>query len=221
MTIKAILFDIDGTLVDSNDQHVLAWQEAFLGEGIRFERGLVHDQIGKGSDMLVPALLPDSDPDQRDRLARAHGDIYKSRFLNEVEPFPGARELLVRAHMSGRKVVLASSAAAEELDHYLDLLSARDLVAAHTSGDDVDHTKPAPDIFAAALDKVAPVRPDEALVVGDSPFDIEAASRCGIAAVGLRSGGFSDKRLEEAGAIRLYDDAAALLAGFEDSPLNR
>ncbi len=219
MAIKAILFDIDGTLVDSNDMHVLAWEEAFAGVGAKFDRQVIHDQIGKGTDMLVPTLLPDTDEADQEKLGDAHGAAFKSRFLKRVEPFPEAHDLLARAHAAGQKVVLASSASKAELDHYLDLLDVRDLVSATTTADDVANTKPAPDIFATALEKVAPLRADEVMVVGDTPYDIEAAAKCGIAAVGLRSGKFTDEALLDAGAIALYDDVAGLLRGYDSSPL--
>ena len=219
MVIKAILFDIDGTLVDSNDQHVLAWEEAFASVGASFDRQAIHDQIGKGTDMLVPALLPGANEALQEQLGDAHGKVFKARFLETIAAFSGARELLVRVSDAGQKVVLASSASKPELDHYLDLLDARDLVSATTSADDVENTKPAPDIFATALEKLAPLRADEVMVVGDTPYDIEAAGKCGIAAVGLRSGKFSDEALLGAGAVALYDDAANLLHGYASSPL--
>ncbi len=219
MAIKAILFDIDGTLVDSNDMHVLAWEEAFAGAGASFDRQTIHDQIGKGSDMLIPTLLPDSDEGTRDKLADAHGAAFKARFLDAVQPFPGAHDLLAHAVKAGQKIVLASSASKGELDHYLDLLDARDLVSATTSADDVANTKPAPDIFATALEKLAPLDASEVVVVGDTPYDIEAAGKCGIAAVGVRSGKFGDDVLLGAGAIALYDDVAALLRDYDSSPL--
>lgn len=219
MRIKAILFDIDGTLVDSNDMHVLAWQEAFAGIGETFDPQVVHDQIGKGTDMLVPALLPDLDDAAREKLGDAHSAIFKAKFLNQAKPFSGAHDLLAHTRGQGQRVVLASSASTAELDHYLDLLAARDLVEATTSADDVARTKPAPDIFATALAKLSGVAADEAMVVGDTPYDIEAAGKCGISAVGLRSGKFSDDVLRGAGAVAIYDDVAALLADYDNSPL--
>ena len=219
MAIKAILFDIDGTLVDSNDLHVLAWEEAFAGVGARFDRQLLHDQIGKGTDMLVPTLLPHADEAEQERLGDAHGEAFKTRFLATVRPFAQAHELLAHAHGRGQRVVLASSASEAELDHYLDLLDARDLVSATTTADDVANTKPAPDIFATALEKIAPIEPGEVAVVGDTPYDMDAAGKCGIVAIGLRSGGFPDDALVEAGAAALYDDAAALLRDYDASPL--
>jgi membrane protein len=221
MQIKAILFDIDGTLVDTNDMHVLAWEEAFAGIGEKFDRQVVHDQIGKGTDMLVPTLLPDLDEDAREKLGEAHSSVFKAKFLYEAKPFLQAHDLLAHTHGRGQKVVLASSASASELDHYLELLDARELVAATTSGDEVKNTKPAPDIFATALDKLEGISANEVLVVGDTPYDIEAAKKCGIATVALRSGKFSDEMLRNAGAIEIYDDAAALLAGYADSSLGR
>jgi HAD superfamily hydrolase (TIGR01509 family) len=216
---SAIFFDIDGTLVDSNDGHILAWQEAFQGVGARFERREIHAQIGKGADMLIPALLPNASASARSDLADAQGAAFKSRFLDEVQPFADAHALLARAAQGGQKVVLASSASQAQLDHYLDLLDARALVTATTCSDDVGNTKPAPDIFAVAFKKVAPLGPDDVLVIGDTPYDIEAAAKCGIKAVGLRSGGFSDEALTSAGAIAIYDDAAALLRDYDASPL--
>ena len=219
MTIKAVLFDIDGTLVDSNDLHVKAWSEAFDGVGQSFEPQVLHDQIGKGTDMLVPTLMPGTSEDEREKLGDAHGRAFKSRYLGQVQAFTGARDLLVRVRDAGKTVVLASSASKGELDHYLDLLDVRDVVTAATTADDVENTKPAPDIFATALEKVAPLTPGEVIVIGDTPYDIEAAGKCGITAIGLRSGKFSDESLRRAGAVTLYDDVAALLAEYDTSPL--
>jgi HAD superfamily hydrolase (TIGR01509 family) len=221
MPIKAVLFDIDGTLVDSNDQHVTVWDEVFRDEGQTFDRQVIHDQIGKDADMLVPTLMPGMDENTHERLGDAHGEIFKARFLDAVQPFAKAHELLARVHVAGQKVVLASSASKAELDHYLDLLNARDMVAATTSADDVGNTKPAPDIFSTALGKLDGCTPDDVIVVGDTPYDIEAASKCGIATIALRSGKFNDEALREAGALCLYDDVAALLADYDRSPLAR
>jgi phosphoglycolate phosphatase-like HAD superfamily hydrolase len=219
MVYSAIFFDIDGTLVDSNDGHILAWQEAFAEIDVRFERDKIHEQIGKGADMLIPTLLPDTSESDRKFLTDAQGAAFKSRFLDTVKPFADAHTLLARAVDEGQTVVLASSASQSQLDHYLDLLDARGLVTATTSADDVGNTKPAPDIFAVALEKVAPLDARDVVVVGDTPYDIEAAAKCGIAAIGLRSGGFADEALVDAGAIALYDDAAALLREYDRSPL--
>lgn len=221
MQIKAILFDIDGTLIDSNDLHIQAWEEAFAGIGKTFDRQVIHDQIGKGTDMLVPTLLPDLDDAAQEQLGEAHGAVFKAKFLEQAKPFQHAHDLLAHAHAIGQQVVLASSASTAELEHYLGRLDARDLVTATTSSDDVENTKPAPDIFATALDKLSGIEADAVIVVGDTPYDVEAARKCGIAAVAVRSGGFDDAVLREAGAIEIYDDVAALLADYAASPLGR
>jgi HAD superfamily hydrolase (TIGR01509 family) len=221
VTLKAVLFDIDGTLVDSNEHHVTAWQEAIAGRGLSVERQTIHDQVGKGADMLVPSLFPNMDKVGRRQLASAHSEIYKRRFLESVRPFPGARELLARTRHFNVQVVLASSASQAELEHYLELLDAEALVSATTSADDVARTKPAPDIFAAALAKLGNVAATETIVIGDTPYDMEAARTCGIAALGVRSGGFGDEVLLRAGASWLYDDVAALLLHYDSSPLGR
>ena len=218
MTIKAVLFDIDGTLVDSNDLHVEAWDEAFREGGFAVDRDAIRGQIGKGGDQLVPALLPEVAEGVQKKLARRHGEIFQRTYLGTVKPFADAHALLAHVHDKGRQVVLASSAEQKELDHYIDLLDARALVDAATSIDDVSTSKPAGDIFASALRKTN-VDPAEAIVVGDTPYDIKAARRCGIATVAVRSGGFSEESL--AGAVARYDDVSALLAGYDASPLAR
>lgn len=219
MPIKAVLFDIDGTLVDSNDMHVLAWEQAFAGIGAQFDRQVLHEQIGKGTDKLVPTLLPDLDDAAVEALGDAHGAIFKRLYLEAVQPFAHASDLLRHVDAQGQRVVLASSASGEELDHYLKLLDAETLVSGTTSSDDVAETKPAPDIFAAALDTLEGVTAAEAVVIGDTPYDMDAAVQCGMAAVAVRSGGFSDDQLTEAGATAIYDDVAAVLRDYAGSPL--
>lgn len=216
--IRAVLFDLDGTLVDSNGFHVDTWYRVFREAGHDIDRDRIAGQIGKGGDLLVPTLLPGSSQSEQDRLAKRHGEIFKAEYLDRVRPFPDAAALLRRVKDSGRTVVLASSANGEELDHYVRLLDIADVVTAKTSKDDVSTTKPAGDIFAAALAKVG-VAPKHAVVVGDTPYDIAAATKCGVPTVAVRSGGFDAKALNT--AIARYDDVAALLAGFEKSPLNR
>lgn len=215
---QAILFDVDGTLIDSNDFHVLAWAEAFHAAGHDFRLSQLHAEVGKGADNYVRALLPDVSDDEAQKLGDAHGRLFARHYLRRLKPFPGAHDLLQRCHDAGLRLVLATSARGSELEHHLDLLDARELLDGWTSADDVGCSKPCPDLFLTAASK-AGVEPAEALVVGDSPFDIEAAAAAGMQTVAVRSGGFSDARL--AGAIALYDDVAALLAGFEDSPLGR
>ena len=219
MTIAAVLFDIDGTLVDSNDLHVRAWLEVFKAKGVHVTAQAVRAQIGKGTDLLVPALVCGADEQTAQAFRDAHGARFKTEYLAQVRPFPHARDLLARTKAAGRRVVLASSASQKELDHYLDLLSARTLVDAGTTIDDVTISKPAPDIFATALKK-AGVAASEAVAVGDSPYDVESAGKAGMGAVAVRSGGFSEDKLRAAGATALFQDVGALLAGFDRSPLN-
>jgi membrane protein len=218
MTKQAILFDIDGTLVDSNEGHVDAWSRAFEGEGLQIDRAAIHDQIGKGGDNLVPSLVPDVSSDLQKRLEQAHGDIYKRDYLPQVRPFPNARDLLLRTREAGKQVVLASSASREELDHYVRLLDAGDILDGATSKDDVAHSKPCPDIFQAAAES-AGAAPSAAIVIGDTPYDIIAARRSGIETIALRSGRFPEDELKAEYPVAIYDDVAALLADFERSPI--
>ncbi|HEX8383851.1 MAG TPA: HAD family hydrolase [Sphingomonas sp.] len=213
MPIKAILFDLDGTLVDSNDFHVDAWVEAFAAHGHRIDRDAIRGQIGKGADMLVPALVPGATEEQAEKLGDAHGEAFKGKYLARVRPFDGARDLLARVRGAGLKVALASSAAQEELDHYVALLDVARFVDETTTIDDVENSKPAGDIVATALRKLG-VTADEALFVGDTPYDIEAGARCGVATIAVLSGGFSPDALTGARAVR--PDVAALLAAFPD-----
>jgi membrane protein len=213
MPIKAILFDLDGTLVDSNDFHVDAWVEAFAAHGHRIDRDAIRGQIGKGADMLVPALVPGATEEQAEKLGDAHGEAFKGKYLARVRPFDGAHDLLARVRGAGLKVALASSAAQEELDHYVALLDVARFVDETTTIDDVENSKPAGDIVATALRKLG-VTADEALFVGDTPYDIEAGARCGVATIAVLSGGFSPDALTGARAVR--PDVAALLAAFPD-----
>lgn len=213
MTVKAILFDIDGTLVNSNDFHANAWAEAFAKHGHSVDRRAIRDQIGKGGDVLVPSLLPDLPEKERNQLADAHGEVFKSRYLDLVKPIPASHDLLARVHEAGLKVALASSASTGELNHYLKLLDVKHLVDVSTTIDDVKTSKPAPDIVAVALEKLG-LAGDEALFVGDTPYDVEAGAKAGVATVAVLSGGFSRETLD--GARAVYDDAAALLAAWPE-----
>lgn len=220
MLLEAILFDIDGTLVDSNEQHVQAWAFAFREAGHALEPDDIRLQIGKGGDLLVPALLPGLGRATAERIAKRHGDLFKDMYLDQVRAFPGAAELIERSFRSGCKVVLASSAKRDELDHYEDLLGVRDYLAATTSIDDVETSKPEPDIFSSALDKIV-VAPEHAVVIGDTIYDIEAARAAGVVAIGLTSGPYSRVQLKDAGAIAVFDDVADLLRQFDHSILAR
>ena len=214
----AVLFDVDGTLIDSNDLHVTAWREAFLHFGHDVPADVIHGQIGKGGDNLIPTLLPGLSDEQHQALEDYRSELFKTDYLPRVVPFPGVRSLFERIVADGKTIVLASSAKGAEVDYHRNVIGAGDLVTATTSADDVEHSKPCPDIFAAALAKVNGT-PGQAVVVGDSPFDVEAAKKLGLRVIGFRSGGFPDDVLLQAGADALYDGVEDLLRGFDASLL--
>lgn len=216
--IGAVLFDVDGTLIDSNDLHASAWREAFLHFGVDIPFDQVRGQVGKGGDNLIPALLPPNlVHDKQEEIDSFRSDLFKRDYLPRVVPFPGVRDLFERIAAEGKKIVLASSAGADELHFHLGVIGASDLVTATTSKDDVEHSKPDPDIFVAALAKVPPLRADEVIVVGDSPYDMQAAAKAGIRTIGFRSGGFPEDELREAGAVEIYDGPEDLLADYARS----
>lgn len=214
---KAILFDIDGTLVDSNNFHVLAWAEVLHAAGHDFRLSVLHEQIGKGADNYVQALIPETTDDEAEALGKEHGRLFAKQYMHRLKPFPGARDLLQRCRDEGLQVMLATSASGREVERHLDVLDARGIVHGWSSADDVGCSKPCPDVFETAARK-AGVEPSEALAVGDTPYDIEAAGAAGIKTVAVRSGLFPDERLE--GAIAIYNNVADLLNNFDASPLS-
>jgi HAD superfamily hydrolase (TIGR01509 family) len=218
--VRAALFDVDGTLVDSNDLHASAWAEAFRHFGHEIPEQRIRFQIGKGGDNLIPALLPGLGDSESEALEQFRTDLYKEDYLGRVKPFPSVRPLFERLREDDIAIVLASSSGRDEVDHNLDLIGCRDLVSGATSNDDVERSKPCPDIFEAALDK-AGVPAAQALVVGDTPWDVQAAARIGLATIGFRSGGFEDRDLLEAGARALYDGPEDLLRRYRDSEFAR
>ena len=218
--IEAVIFDVDGTLVDSVDLHARAWQEAFarFGKQIPFED--VRYQIGKGGDQLMPVFFTRAELDDfGEEMEKFRGDLYKREYLPRVRAFPKVRELFERVRADGKRVALASSAKEEELGEYKRIADVADLVEEETSADDAEKSKPHPDIFEAALEKLEDVRPSEAVVVGDTPYDAEAAGKAGLRTVGLLSGGFPEEDLRAAGCDPVYRDAADLLANYDASPL--
>jgi len=218
--VKAAVFDIDGTLVDSNDLHVEAWREAFRRYGKELGYDEVHAQIGKGGDQLIPVLLSREEMERFGaELERFRSELFVQKYLPRARPFPRVRELFERLRADGRRIALASSAKEEEVEHHTKLLGIEDLLDAATSADDAEHSKPCPDIFEAALRRLKGVAPIEAIVVGDSPYDAEAASKAGMRTIGVLTGGFSIERLRRAGVIAVYRDVADLLARYAESPL--
>lgn len=217
-SLRAVLFDIDGTLIDSNDFHAEAWHRALaeFGEDIAVDR--VREQIGKGADNLLPALVSaDFIAEHKQALQDRRGEIFERDYLDRIEPFPQVRGLFEAIKAAGMRILLASSGTSEEVAHHLDLIGCADLVEGKTSADDAGRSKPYPDIFASALARLGDVPPDQAIVVGDSPYDMQAAKALELRAIGVRCGGFTDEVLRAAGCDALYDDPADLLRSFDEA----
>jgi HAD superfamily hydrolase (TIGR01509 family) len=218
--IKAVIFDVDGTLVDSNLQHVEAWREAFAHYGKELSAEEVHAQIGKGGDQLMPVFLSRHEIERFGAdLERLRLEIFTRDYLPNAEPFPKVRELFERLRGDGVRIALATSAKETEIEHHQKTLGIEDLVDVATSKDDAEHSKPCPDIFETALARLDGVEPSDAIVVGDTPYDAQAATRCGLRTIGLLSGGFDEQVLRDAGCVAIYRDIADLLANYEESPL--
>jgi HAD superfamily hydrolase (TIGR01509 family) len=216
-SLRAVLLDVDGTLVDSNDAHTRAWVEAMREQGYDVPYEKVRQLVGMGGDNLLPSALglskdsPDGHAiDQRQR------QIFKESYLPAVRAFPGTRALLQRMLGDGLKLVIATSARPDELDPLLDRAGVADLVQARTSSADADQSKPSPDIVKAALQSSG-YSPDQVVMIGDSPYDVQAAGRAGVRVIALRCGGFPDRDL--AGAMAIFDDVADLLHSYERSPM--
>jgi HAD superfamily hydrolase (TIGR01509 family) len=211
-----VILDVDGTLVDTNYQHALAWYRAFRRQGILLPLWRIHRHIGMGGDQLVEALAGKRcDQERGDEIRAAEKELYLE-LIDEVEPFEGARELIADLKERGSTVVLASSAKENELDHYLDLLGARDLADDWTTSADVEATKPAPDLVLAALEKAGG---GEAVMIGDTPWDCQAARKAGVPTVAVLTGGFSEQELRDAGAVAVYESIAVLRERLDETPL--
>ncbi|MEH3053783.1 MAG: HAD family hydrolase [Patulibacter minatonensis] len=213
--VPAAILDIDGTLVDTNYHHAVAWFRAFRQHGHTVPVWQIHRHIGMGGDQLVAALLSEEvDARDGDGIRAAEGALYLS-MIEEVEPLRGARALIEDLRDRGHAIVLASSAKAQEVDHYLDLLDARQLVDAWTTSDDVERTKPHPDLLLAALDKVDG---GPAILVGDSTWDCLAAGRAKLESVAVLTGGFSSEELREAGASAVHHSIDELRQSLDAPP---
>jgi HAD superfamily hydrolase (TIGR01509 family) len=211
----AAILDVDGTLVDTNYQHAIAWYRAFRQHGVVLPIWRIHRSIGKGGDQLVRSLVGEAfDAEHGDDVRAAERALYLSLIV-EVQPLEGARELIADLRESGHPVVLASSAKADEVDHYIDLLDARSLVDGWTTSSDVERTKPEPDLVAAAIEKAGG---GKAVMLGDSVWDCESAKRAGIPTVGVLMGGFSERELLDAGATGVFDSLVALREKLADTP---
>ena len=216
----AVLFDIDGTLLDSNHLHAQAWADVFGRYGYEVPVADVRRQIGKGADKLMPVFLPRDVVDRvGDRLKDERVALFRETYLPRARPCPNVRELFERLVADGKQVALASSATGPELEAYHRTLGVRDLLAAETSADDADRSKPDPDIFLAALDRLGLPDRADAIVVGDTPYDAQAARRAGLGVIGVTCGGWAEADLRAAGCAAVFRDPADLLANYERSPL--
>ncbi|HEX7997249.1 MAG TPA: HAD family hydrolase [Pyrinomonadaceae bacterium] len=220
--IKAVIFDIDGTLVDSVDLHAQAWKETFkhYGKDIPYEQ--VRHQIGKGGDQLMPVFFSQDELDEfGEEMEEYRGKIYKRDYLRRVRAFPQVRELFLKIKTDGKRLALASSAKEDELAAYKKLAQIEDLVEEETSADDAEKSKPHPDIFEAALEQLGGLAPEEVIVVGDTPYDAEAARKIRLRTIGVLCGGFPETELDAAGCIAIYEDPADLLARYNESIIAR
>ena len=216
MSPPAAILDIDGTLVDTNYHHAVAWYRAFRRHEVTLPLYRIHRHIGMGGDQLVAALAGDDfERDHGDDVRAVETDEYL-RLIDEVRPLAGARELLVTLRERGHPLVLASSAKPDEVEHYLDLLDARELAQDWTDAGDVERTKPEPDLVRAAIEKAGGGR---AVMVGDSTWDCEAAGRAGVPTIGVLTGGFSEQELREAGAAAVFQELGPLREQLGATPL--
>ncbi|MHB1556462.1 MAG: HAD family hydrolase [Isosphaeraceae bacterium] len=218
--LEAVIFDIDGTLIDSVDLHAEAWRVALghFGHDRPFDR--VRAQIGKGGDLLMADLLPKDEVRRRgEEIERFRLDLFRREYLPRVRPFPKVRELFERILADGRRIALASSARQEELARYKEIAGVADLLHAETSSDDAERSKPHPDIFEAALDRLKGLAADRVIAVGNTPYDGQAAGKAGLRTVGMLCGGWPEDALRRAGCVAIYRDPVDLLSRDDDSPL--
>jgi HAD superfamily hydrolase (TIGR01509 family) len=213
---RAVILDMDGTLLDSNAAHVHAWVEALREHRREVSEDAIWPWVGMGGDNLLPAAVHISKESPEGKaISETRGRIFKSRYLPHLRPFPEVRPLLERIKADGRELVVATSSPEEEVKKAIELVGVEDLLQGATSGSD-GRSKPDPDVVQAALDRLK-MQPDEVVMLGDTPYDIQAAAKVGIAVIAFRCGGFKDDDLK--GALAIYDGAADLLARYDDSPL--
>lgn len=228
--VLAVIFDIDGTLVDTVEFHTQSWQRTFQHFGYQIPPEQIRPQIGKGSDQLMPVFFSPAELDKLvdgqsstlgDQMRDYRRQLYQQEYHPRVKGFPGVRELFQRVKADGKRIALASSGTKEDLATYKQLLNVADLVDVATTTDEVESSKPEPDIFQLTLLKLGDIAPEQIIVVGDTPYDAEAASKVNLRMIGVLCGGFSEEDLIKAGCIAVYQDPAALLAHYDESPLNQ
>lgn len=216
-----LLADIDGTLVDSNALHAEAWRRAFEHFGIQVSMGEAWSQIGKGADQLIPAFVPRADRERLEpQLKKLRSEIFHRDYMPRIVPFAKSRDLLERVRSEGLKIALATSSDPEDLATYGRIIGMDDLVDEASSSGDAKSSKPHPDIFIAALEKVG-MRPDQAVTIGDTPWDAQGAGKLGIPVIGLTCGGWKRDDLLQAGCVEVWRDPADLLEHFNDSLLRK
>jgi HAD superfamily hydrolase (TIGR01509 family) len=219
--MKAVLCDVDGTLVDSNALHAEAWQRAFAHFGISVTFDDLLHQIGKGGDHLLPVFLSKKDVNRFGKdLEQYRKNLFQAEYFDQVKPFPGSRQLLLKMKHAGLRVSIASSASKEDLQRLKQIAQISDLVEEETSSDDAKKSKPEGDIFQSTLNQLG-VAAKEALALGDTPWDVEAARKAGLATVAVTSGGWSQQDLRNAGALEVYRDVAQIAEQFEQSAFAR
>lgn len=215
--IRAVLLDVDGTLIDSNDAHARAWVDVGEEFGFEIEFGRVRWMIGMGGDRVLPDLTGLEEESERGReMLDRRGEIFRERYLPRLGAFPGTHDLLKRLRADGRKLVVATSASGKDLSALLKQADLGDLIDDSTNSDEAEESKPAPDIVEAALEKAGEPA-SEVVMLGDTPYDVKAAQRAGVRIIGLRCGGWNDRDLQ--GAIEIHDDPAGLLRLYDRSIL--
>jgi HAD superfamily hydrolase (TIGR01509 family) len=217
--VKAVIFDVDGTLIDSVDLHARAWQDIFYKYGVNTDFQAVRDQIGKGGDKLMKIFLsPEQIARQGEEIEAERTDLFKRKYLPKVKPFPELHDLFTRLRNDGIKIALASSAKDDELEAYKKITGIGPFLAEDSSSDDVSNSKPDPDVFRAAQKKLG-VEPGNIIAVGDTQYDAESAGKAGMATIGLLCGGSNPAKLR--GCIAVYRDPADMLKNYATSPLGR
>ena len=217
---KAVIFDVDGTLIDSVPEHTQAWVDTLAAEGFPADFEDVRANVGKGGDQLMPSFVPADVLARREEAIEGRRvELFAREHLPNLRAFPGVRPLFERIRRDGMAIALASSAKESELRRYLEITGVGDLIDGATSSDDAQRSKPFPDIFLAALKKLPGVTAVEAVVIGDAPYDAEAARGAGMRCIGVLSGGFPAEALRSAGCVAVYQDVEALLRDYDRSPL--
>jgi HAD superfamily hydrolase (TIGR01509 family) len=217
--VRAAIFDLDGTIVDSNDLHAEAWQETFRHFGKEIPYAQLRHQIGKGGDQYLPAFLDAVEMNSIGaEVEQYRSNIFKKSYLSRIHAFPRVRELFEKLRSDGKRIALASSGSESDVEHYVKLAEIGGLFDAQTTKSDVRHSKPEPDVFLGALNALQ-LRADEAIVIGDTPYDVSAAKKIGLPTIAVLCGGFAEDELRASGAVAIYRDIEDLLTSYQRSPL--